>query len=846
MTTGGGGDFQYGSDRVTAELRVSIPDTDIQNLHRVTLEVQKLRTELEAVSRANGDYVGQMEAMPEIQMRVTQAQKDYLTQLERMIDYQNQAVTGQSRAYMTGARQVGPWDAQHGYNDPFAGMTHGMGYGYAQGIPGFPMTQAGMMGYMSEMRTDDPRLWSNMAAQRYPPSRDQLELSHRGIHVPAQQPDQRDMDQLADRIGQRVGQELRSETTHVLDETTHTLHHPQQHPTPQHPTRHPTHPGAMPAPGQPFADSAEGAVGFVQQLMHEMRPGGTMGNFGTIVQTLLSGTSHLGTALGAGKTAAAAGTAMDAAGASAATAGAEGLLSKLGLGGSSGALASAGGIAAVVGAAVAAYAAIQEGGEIYQSYKNMGLVRGGGAAQGLGYEMRIREMALNPFITTEQSRQIITTALREGYSGKEFDTVTQFMASNLQDMNIQVADSVSLLHSNVNVAGQSLGGLKATLAGLTEAAKTGYIGQPELVQRAAQAGETLSAQGQRAQDIGINEQAYAEMFKDVPNSLSRNDVSNRFLQAAANTPSYLSQVGYLSGDPSLQGQLPDVIGQAASPEQMWAPIMQYARMYAGSGPNGISLFRLRVNALLPGLNITYAEASDLMDYLNKNGNPGAAATKAARQADVAVNRRDPILSTLGLVAKEAWQAGTAPTRTNFNLIQDVFQPSHWGEIPGDLVAPFKRAWQQGQELPAEAQIASSFNQNNVIDQLVRQWGAGGLEVLDENGRSLGPINMNDPIAMNNLQSGKYRLHHKGTTEPGFKLSEATGAAGGAATNPSVGFRNTPQEVTGELTITVHQDGSVTAPPSVRLSPTKRQANQGYGSGTINDPVPGYNWPTPLK
>ena len=42
-------------------------------------------------------------------------------------------------------------------------------------------------------------------------------------------------------------------------------------------------------------------------------------------------------------------------------------------------------------------------------------------------------MALNPFITTDQARQIVTQGLSSGYTGKEFDTVTQFMAPQPMD-----------------------------------------------------------------------------------------------------------------------------------------------------------------------------------------------------------------------------------------------------------------------------------------------------------------------------------------------------------------------------------------------------------------------------
>ena len=113
------------------------------------------------------------------------------------------------------------------------------------------------------------------------------------------------------------------------------------------------------------------------------------------------------------------------------SAGAEGgLLSSLGLGGA------AGPVAATLAAAGAGMWAFQEGGQMVEGYRQMGQARGGGLGEGLGYEMAIRSMALNPFLSTDQARKIVQQGLSEGYTGKEFDTATQFVAENLKSMNI--------------------------------------------------------------------------------------------------------------------------------------------------------------------------------------------------------------------------------------------------------------------------------------------------------------------------------------------------------------------------------------------------------------------------
>lgn len=105
----------------------------------------------------------------------------------------------------------------------------------------------------------------------------------------------------------------------------------------------------------------------------------------------------------------------------------------------------AGVVGGIVAAGVAANNVVQNAGEMYQDYKNFGLMQGGGAAQGAGYEIQARMMAISPFITTEQSRRIIQMGLSQGYHGKEFETVTEMVAWNAKEMaKAQPYDSLVL------------------------------------------------------------------------------------------------------------------------------------------------------------------------------------------------------------------------------------------------------------------------------------------------------------------------------------------------------------------------------------------------------------------
>lgn len=110
----------------------------------------------------------------------------------------------------------------------------------------------------------------------------------------------------------------------------------------------------------------------------------------------------------------------------------------------------------VLGAGVGAIKGISSAGEWYQGMVAQGTPRGGGFQEGASFEMGVRVMAMNPFISTEQSRKIMMSALQNGYTGKEFDTVTEFMTENLRKMNMDTAESMKVLSVNVNKGGMSV------------------------------------------------------------------------------------------------------------------------------------------------------------------------------------------------------------------------------------------------------------------------------------------------------------------------------------------------------------------------------------------------------
>ena len=133
---------------------------------------------------------------------------------------------------------------------------------------------------------------------------------------------------------------------------------------------HQENPGALPTP-RGGAGMLNQATGLAQAAMGAMSPGGS-------TQGILNAGASMAGALGS----------SEAAG---------GLMGALGMGG----LAKfAGPVGMSLAAVAAGYGLTQFGGEEIQKYANMGSVRGGGAMQGMGYEMSIRAQPLTSLVLT--------------------------------------------------------------------------------------------------------------------------------------------------------------------------------------------------------------------------------------------------------------------------------------------------------------------------------------------------------------------------------------------------------------------------------------------------------------
>lgn len=387
MSTGGD-DFQFTDDTVVAKLSIDVPAGSAESLRQINQQAEQLRVELEAIARAESNWIDYLEQVPQLTEQAAAAQRNLITQLERTSYLQQQLGSAGMPGFSASVGIPGqaPYStaAPAGYSDPFSGAVAGLGTAGrvpSTGPVGSVAEASNSADLISHLAQTDPQMYANMAAQR-------------GLG--------------GGKITSALKKLAMYSMTGLGTDTPGSG-------APGMGKGGPT-PTAGTTPGKAFddADTEELAKEMAKKVENEQAAG--LGNHPLLSQALgsaanLAGRAGLGGAarMGMGlESIASGGTSI-------------GLMGKLGMAGT-----------AIAGAGLAS----QNIGEWYQGVKNLGSVRGGGFAQGAAYEAEARMMSLNPFIDLQQSREIMQAGLREGYTGKTFDTITSFMASNLKNMNL--------------------------------------------------------------------------------------------------------------------------------------------------------------------------------------------------------------------------------------------------------------------------------------------------------------------------------------------------------------------------------------------------------------------------
>jgi hypothetical protein len=289
---------------------------------------------------------------------------------------------------------------------------------------------------------------------------------------------------------------------------------------------------------------------------------------------------------------------------------AQGLAS--GVGGAGAAANMAAKVAGPLAIAAAGYKAFDETNEFYQSERTLGLTRGGGFGEGVGYDMTIRGMALSPWLSTDQARQIVMSGLNEGYSGKELETVTDFMAKNLKDMNISVADSVKVLRTNVEQGGQSIENFASQMSGLKAMATNSNTSLSDMTSGVISGSAALvgaGASGTLATSTMVQAQGlFQSEYKGEKSSLAGQ--GDEILSGA------LTNTGTLAVLAQRQGKGKQAVSMASdpdSPKLLFDLLKEVAARFKPLGDQGIVSFMNVIKEY--GINLTLPQARELMERL---------------------------------------------------------------------------------------------------------------------------------------------------------------------------------------------------------------------------------------
>lgn len=533
------------------------------------------------------------------------------------------------------------------------------------------------------------------------------------------------------------------------------------------------------------------------------------------------------------------------------------LMEGLGAGGVGGrALAAMGPVGIALGAGAMAYGGVQEAGSIYQGYKNMGSVRGGGAAEGAGYEMNIRAMAMNPFISTEQARQIVQQGLKEGYTGKEFDTVTQFVAANLKGMNMDISQSFELMNKNVKEGGQSIESLNMALAGLKESSKTGYQSLPDLLKSYQQTSGALISSGTAGPAASATAASAAQVFAGSKTAAG----TGGDLVQAFNSPTgqmYMREAGGLTMPPGSEGIIPQaqafLMGPNAGLEgasnviKKWAleiwnsrgkppPPADDSETPSGAFAECLALWQMRLQQM--GINWDAPKVRTWFVAYVKGQDPATEGEQKSAES----NKAALVPHGKGAVQK-SFDTVTTPVKTVMGGL--VGAARAFGGAIADLSSDKWQGIGHYEDLGAKAAQPYLENpsdmQSGALSAVQGVYGAKGIQYLDASGK---PISFDQSNAqqMAQLQSGEIKWKPKGTQGPGHTLAETASMSADDIKNMGGGGT---ARVSGELQITVSpeaQRAGIQAPPKVQLNPHEQQANSGYGNATPNNPAPGYEMP----
>jgi hypothetical protein len=712
---------------------------------------------MEAASRSEGDFIGFFQTLPSIAAQASNAFKTYADELERGLALQQR---------MSGA--VGQWDVQPGSSpDNFRGMSVGMGRS-----SGEVQQQTADTERLREMGPAGERQYLNVHSQR-------------GAMQSGDMPSGNSQDAIAaatERISarERVNQERIG--------------------------------GGDAGSGGRMGQTG----GIAREIMNEFGSGGGFpgagggGVVGGILRRGVDAAKRRANSSGGNEEnhtdRAAPGGGGGAVGDDDGGGGASGIMGLLSrLPGGFGMAAGAAGLG------LGAFQAAQYMGPKIQNLKDQGMVQGGGAKEGLEQEINARIMGLNPFITNDQSRSIIQSALRDGYSGKEYETVTKFMQDNIKDFAMTVQESRDVVKKQMVEGGMSPEAFAASMEQQKNLSKGSYLSFPDRKKAMISLGGQMADMGVPTDTASRAGAQALEMFSD---SQLLKGMGGDML--AAGTSDDLGQQGTQM---ALMGITPSAdfsewstqIADAGSEGQE-----KLLRNLASQSKGNMGVFRLMLQKFAGLPNVTVAQAREM--YARVTGGKSSSAAGQSR-----------IDQQSGSAGSESIEKRSGASRLIGDLSGGI---SAAGGKLADLVTG---NWGNIEARNRGAEWQTEEDHIPILDKLVESSGGdpNKLMVQDASGQWKKLQSGNKDQIASLANGGKWKRADDKESN-GYTLAQA-----GGVMNSNFGKQDV--SVQGQVAIHVTTDPGVKvsgAPKTVTLTQNQVQSNAGWGNATMNNPPPG--------
>ena len=175
-----------------------------------------------------------------------------------------------------------------------------------------------------------------------------------------------------------------------------------------------------------------------------------------------------------------------------------------------------------IAGATAVIGGAYEGVNTYADYQKEGQKRGLSGMDAALFKAQqdaeIKALALDPWISTEQARQLVMAGLNTGAKGDNYDKITDFLTENLRDMNVSVSKSMQLMKASVTEGSMSIENLSATMKNIKADVGAREGDQEAALSRAQTAAET-------AGKVGLNADATSALMEASGNMLGGAEVS---------------------------------------------------------------------------------------------------------------------------------------------------------------------------------------------------------------------------------------------------------------------------------------------------------------------------------